>query len=425
MLTKEQNELLTRTGPGTPCGDLMRRYWQPVALAREIPPGSAPRPVRILGEDLVLFRAEDGTPALLGIHCPHRGADLSYGRLEDGGLRCVYHGWLLAADGRCLEMPGEPAGSTFKDRLRHTAYPCREAGGLILTYMGPGEPPLLPALPFITSPAEQSWCTKLFQECNYLQGSEGNVDPQHLSYLHRFVNPDKLRESHSLVLRDPAPRIEVDEMPWGLRLYAVRDIGDDELYVRVTNFIMPNNSAFSAGPPLDPKVHPLPRSSYYKMHWHVPIDDTHHWKYEIAFRKDGPVDPVWLASQYENPDDPQAPLSRRLDNRYLQDREEQRTSTFTGLGRNFNDHDRMATESQGPIYDRTTEHLATTDKGVIAMRRQLLRAIEEVRAGRDPLATSRDERYNPFAELAVLEERIPKSVSFREFWRQPAAAAGR
>jgi len=421
MLTKEQNALLTLTGPGTAGGDLMRRYWQPVALAREIPAGSAPKPVRILGEDLVLFRGQNGTPGLMGIHCPHRGADLSYGRIEDGGLRCVYHGWLLANDGRCLEQPGESTGSTFKDRVRHTAYPCREAGGLILTYMGPGDPPLLPAFPFLTSPAAQTWCTKLWQECNYLQGSEGNVDPQHLSYLHRFVNPDQLRESHNLVIRDAAPRIDVDETPWGLRLYATRNIGDDEVYVRVTNFIMPNNSAFSAGPPLDPKVQPLPRSSYYKMHWHVPIDDTHHWKYEIAYRLDGPVDPVWLASQYENAENPEAaPLKRRGDNRYLQDRDEQQASSFTGMGRNFNDHDRMATESQGPIYDRTTEHLATTDKGVIAMRKLLLGAIEDVRAGRDPLLVNRDAAHNPLAELVVLEERLPKSTPVREFWREPS-----
>jgi phthalate 4,5-dioxygenase len=417
VLTKEQNDLVTLTGPQTPGGDLLRRYWQPVALAREIPAGSAPKPVRIFGEDLVLFRTQAGEPALLGIHCPHRGADLSYGRIEGGGLRCVYHGWVMAVDGRCLEQPGEPAGSSFAARTRHTAYPCREAGGLILTYMGPGEPPLLPSFEFITSPAEQTWCTKLYQECNYLQGSEGNVDPQHLSYLHRFVDPDKFRESHSLVIRDPAPQIDVDEMPWGLRLYAARNVSENERYVRVTNFIMPNNSAFSASPPLDPKVQPLPRSTYYKMHWHVPIDDTHHWKYEIAYRKDGPVDPVWLASQYENADNPAAQLKRRADNRYLQDRSEQNRSTFTGMGRNFNDHDRFATESQGPIYNRTTEHLATTDKGVIAMRRLLLKAIDDVRVGRDPLLVNRDAALNPLADLVVLEELLPKSMPVHEFWR--------
>src|SRR5437764_5696014 len=126
MTIEELNVLLTRTGRGTPCGELLRRYWQPVALAEELAPGGPPRPVRLLGEDLVLFRDEQGRPGLLGLHCAHRGADLSYGRLEDGGLRCLYHGWLYDVAGRCLEQPGEPAGSTFKDRVRQTAYPCQE-----------------------------------------------------------------------------------------------------------------------------------------------------------------------------------------------------------------------------------------------------------------------------------------------------------
>src|SRR5216684_1591436 len=149
MLTKEQNDLLTQTGPGTPGGALLRCYWQPVALAEELPPGGAPLPVRVLGEELVLFRDDQGRPGLLGLHCSHRGADLSYGRVEAGGLRCLYHGWLYDAAGRCLEQPGEPAGSTFHERIRQTAYPCVERGGLILAYLGPGEAPLPPDYEFL------------------------------------------------------------------------------------------------------------------------------------------------------------------------------------------------------------------------------------------------------------------------------------
>src|SRR6266487_2647959 len=143
-MLKQENDLLTQTGRGTPCGELMRRYWQPAALSEELPVGGAPVPVRLLGEDLVLFRDDQGRPGLLGLHCAHRGADLSYGRLEGGGLRCIYHGWLYDVTGRCLEQPGEPAGSTFHERIRQTAYPCREMGGLIYAYMGPGDPPQLP-----------------------------------------------------------------------------------------------------------------------------------------------------------------------------------------------------------------------------------------------------------------------------------------
>src|SRR5712692_277550 len=165
MLSAADNELVTRIGPGTPGGEMMRRYWQPAALAEELPIGGAPLPIRLLGEDLVLFRNGQGEPGLLGIHCSHRGADLSYGRLEDGGLRCIYHGWLYDVHGRCLEQPGEPWGSTFHERIRQTAYPCIERAGIIFAYMGPGDPPLLPEYDFLSISDEYRFVTKTYQEC--------------------------------------------------------------------------------------------------------------------------------------------------------------------------------------------------------------------------------------------------------------------
>src|SRR5436305_156782 len=167
MVTQLENELLTQTGPGTPCGDLMRRYWQPAALAEELPLGGAPVPLRLLGEDLVLFRDDQGRPGLLGLHCSHRGADLTYGRLEDGGLRCIYHGWLYDINGRCLEQPGEPAGSTFHEKIRHPAYPCVERGGAIFAYLGPGEPPEFPDYEFLGGPSENRKAMKYHHQCNY------------------------------------------------------------------------------------------------------------------------------------------------------------------------------------------------------------------------------------------------------------------
>ncbi len=181
MLTRELNDLLTQTDAGTPCGELMRRYWQPVALAEELPAGGAPLPVRLLGEDLVLFRSSIPLPpvgrgedeganiGLLGLHCSHRRADLSYGRVEDGGLRCIYHGWLYDAQGRCLEQPGEPAGSTFNEKIQHRAYPCVEMGGLVLAYLGQGEPPAVQGFEFLRAPEEYRHATKVYHECNYLQ----------------------------------------------------------------------------------------------------------------------------------------------------------------------------------------------------------------------------------------------------------------
>src|SRR5437016_14226039 len=149
MITREESELLTRVGPATPMGQLLRRYWQPIVLSDELPPGGPPKPLKILGEDLVLFRDDQGRPGLLGLHCSHRGADLSYGRLEDGGLRCIYHGWLYDINGRCLEQPGEPAGSTFNEKIRHTAYACFERAGAIFAYLGPGDPPGFPNYEFL------------------------------------------------------------------------------------------------------------------------------------------------------------------------------------------------------------------------------------------------------------------------------------
>jgi phthalate 4,5-dioxygenase len=421
MLTPKENERLTLTGPGTPGGDLLRRYWQPVALSSELRP-FAPIPTKLMGEDLVLFRDDDGQPGLLGRTCPHRGVDLSFGRCEDGGLRCVYHGWLFARDGAVLEQPGEPAESTFRSRVRQKAYPCVEKNGLILTYMGPGEPPAFPTLPFFDLPAEQVWATRIIQECNYLQGLEGDVDPQHLSFLHRFLNvaPDAVRDTTTFTAKDPAPEILVEEASFGFRIYALRDAGDDQRYVRVTNFVMPNNSAFAAGPPVDPKNQQLGRNTHYRMHWHVPADDVTHWKYEMAIRLDGPVDPEYMARIF--PHAPGEPLERNLHNRYLQDRNEQRTKTFTGIGTVFNDHDRLATESMGPIFDRSQEHLGATDRGVTLLRRMLLRALDDVEAGRDPLAVQRTPQPDPYAGLVVIEQFVPKSRDVHGFWNAEVRA---
>ena len=188
MLTKEENDLLTQTGPGTPGGSLLRSYWQPAALSEELPPDGAPLRIRLLSEDLVLFRDDEGRPGLLGLHCPHRGADLAMGRVEHGGLRCLYHGWLFAIDGACLEQPSEPAENQFKHKVCHLSYPCQEVGGIVFAYLGPGEPPLLPKYePFLVPPAHR-YVTKMFHDCNCFQAVEGNMDPSHTSFLHRQLD---------------------------------------------------------------------------------------------------------------------------------------------------------------------------------------------------------------------------------------------
>jgi phthalate 4,5-dioxygenase oxygenase subunit len=430
VLTQEQNDLITQTGPGTPGGALMRRYWQPVALAEELPVGGAPIPVRILSEDLVLYRGESGAIGLIGLHCPHRGADLSYGRIEGDALRCLYHGWLMGKDGKCLEQPGESAATSYKSRVKHPGYPCREAGGMILTYMGPDEAPALPKLPLFTDPVERSWATKFFHECNYLQGNEGNIDPQHLSVLHRIAPPEAANErgrrNQMMLGTDLAPKIDVEETNYGLRISASRLVGNGEKYVRVSNFVMPNASAFDGGPLQDPKKI-APRDNGYWFHWHVPVDDTHHWKYAVGYCYDEAVDidymkRVVLADVGEN-----YTLVRNQRNRYLQDREEMKSRTWLGMGLNFRDHDRFAVESQRAISDRTREHLGTSDRAIILMRRQLLQAIEDIRQGRDPRMIARDPAADPVKDLVVVSRRVPEDhdamLVWREFRPSPRAAA--
>src|SRR3982751_776688 len=186
MLTREENELLTRVGPGTPMGNLLRRYWLPAMLAEEVPtPESPPIRVRLLGEDLVAFRDTYSQVGLIAANCPHRGASLFFGRNEEGGIRCVYHGWKFDTSGQCVDMPSEPAESNFKSKIKATAYPCREQGGLIWTYMGPlAEPPGLPELEFTLVPDEQRYISKRYQPTSFAQALEGEIDQSHVSFLH-------------------------------------------------------------------------------------------------------------------------------------------------------------------------------------------------------------------------------------------------
>jgi phenylpropionate dioxygenase-like ring-hydroxylating dioxygenase large terminal subunit len=417
MVSREENNLLTRTGPRTPCGEMMRRYWQPAALSEELPPGGAPLPVTLLGEELVMFRDDKGEPALIGIHCAHRGADLSYGRLEDGGLRCIYHGWLYDKCGNVLDQPGEPQGGENRSSIRHPAYPCQEAGGVVFAYLGPGEPPLLPSYEFLTVPEERRTVTKVLYECNYLQANEGNIDPVHLSFLHqfleegqpmrqRFVSGSSATDYH-LLGRDLAPVIEVEVTDFGLRIYAGRKTEPENWYLRITNFILPNLAAFGGST----------IGEGYSVHWHVPVDDSRHWKFIFMFSREKALDQdLREKSRFEVT--PDYALSRNAANRYRQDRDSMATKTYTGMGANFQAHDAFATESQGEVQDRTAEHLVSSDKAIVAARKLLLNAIEEVRQGRDPRHVVRDPEANRFPHLIVQSEVVPASTDWKEYARQ-------
>lgn len=386
MITAEQNDYMTRVGPGQPAGQLLRRYWQPVALAEEL---AGPRPlkaIRLLGQDFVLFRDEKGTLGLLDRDCPHRGADLAFGRLENGGLRCPFHGWLFDASGNCLETPAEPVGSKMCTRIKQGAYPVVERSGIVFAYIGEGQPPAFPEFDCFVAPGTHTFAFKGLWECNWLQALEVGIDPAHASFLHRFFEDEDTSESYgkqfrgasadsdlpiTKVLREyDRPDISVEPTEYGMRLTTLRKLDEKATHVRVTNVIFPQ--AFV-----------IPMSSEMTIsQWHVPVDDTHTYWYAIFTSFTGPVDKQQMREQrlatIELPDYTSRKNKR---NNYGYSIEEQATQTFTGMGMDINVHDQWACESQGPIQNRSREHLGATDKGIITYRRILVRAIDSVLRG--------------------------------------------
>ncbi len=281
MLSAEQNDRITRTGPQAPAGTLLRRYWQPAALVDELAGNRPIKPVTLLGEQLVMFRDEQGRYGLVGRACPHRGTDLAYGRLEDGGLRCAFHGWLFDVTGRCLQTPAEPDDSNLCAQIRHKAYPVVERSGILFAYMGPGEPPALPHFDCFVAPDSHTFAFKGMIDCNWLQSLEVGVDPAHTSFLHRFFHDEDPSEGYGKLFRDtsidsempmtrimrefPRPRIEIEPTDYGMRVITLREISAEKTHVRVTNLVFPN--AF---------VIPMSREMTITQ-WHVPIDDRRHY----------------------------------------------------------------------------------------------------------------------------------------------------
>jgi phthalate 4,5-dioxygenase len=424
MLNAEQNRLVTETGPGTGCGDLMRHYWQPAALTEELTDKRPVVPVTLMGEDLVLYRGDDGEYGLIGRHCPHRGADLCFGRLEDGGLRCSFHGWLFDAQGKCIEQPAEPPGSNFHTKINHTAYPCIERNGIVFTYMGPGNPPPLPAFDCFEAPNEYTFAFKGFVDCNWLQLNEVGIDPAHASFLHRFFDDETDDEAYgqqfrfsteendlaiTKVLREyDCPEIDFETSETGLRLYALRRISDDEMHVRVTNQIFPNAII-------------IPISNDIMLtQWHVPIDDTTSWWYAIFSSFNEIVDKERMRNDrlelYTLPD--YRPRKNR-DNDYGYDPEEQQTKTYTGMGMDINVHDQWAVESLGKIQDRSAEHLGTTDKAIIANRKLMMKAIDAVAQGGAPEISLRP--ADPAqCRGPVAIDTIAPAETWRDTWKKTA-----
>ena len=422
MISAGQNELMTRIGPGTPAGNLLRNYWQPAALLDELTPERPVKAIRLLGQDLVLFRDEQGRHGLLERQCPHRGADLAYGRLEGGGLRCAFHGWLFDVEGRCLETPAEPEGSRMCEHIRQRSFPLVAKSGILFAYLGSGEPPAFPHFDCFVAPGTHTFAFKGYWDCNWLQALEVGIDPAHASYLHRFFEDEDPAAAYgrqfrsasagtdipmTKVLREYArPEIRVERTDYGMRLTTLRTIDAARTHVRVTNILFPQ--AFV-----------IPMSAEMTIsQWHVPVDDTGCYWYSIFTSFGSPVDKDTMRNQrlktYPAPD--YRPIFNRA-NRWGFDPDEQRGATYTGMGFDINIHDQWACESQGRIQDRTRENLGSSDKGIVLFRRLLVDAIHRNAKGEKVLMQLDAAAAGALTGPAAIDGIAP-SDRLEEYWKE-------
>ncbi|MFM1816240.1 MAG: hypothetical protein RLZ98_2935 [Pseudomonadota bacterium] len=410
MLRKEQNDLLCQTGPGTPMGNLFRCYWIPALLAEELPENDCP-PVRVklLSERLIAFRDTNGNYGLIDEFCAHRGPSLWFGRVEECGIRCPYHGWKYDYTGQCVEVPSESKESGFADRIKLKSYPMIERGGVLWTYMGPPEnQPPLPEWEFCTVPAEQSFVSKRLQECNWLQAMEGGIDNAHVSWLHGdSLKSDPLfkgAQGNQYMFTDKAPVFEVVEGDGGLFIGARRNASDDEYYWRITPYVVPTFTM-------------IPPRGNHTMHGHfwIPIDDENNWAWSYDYHPTRKIKPEeraamkngagvhvkYIPGTYNT-------LANK-DNDYLIDRARQKTGELSSGVEGIAMQDASLQESMGPIQDRTKENLASSDNGVIMARHMLQRALKDLDKGIMP--RGRDPEHQKVRSAALL---LPKNQPFKE-----------
>jgi len=405
MLTHEKNQTLTRTGPGTPMGRLMRCFWTPAMTEAEVPgPDEAPVRLQLLGENLVVFRDTEGRVGVLDQHCPHRGASLFFGRNEEGGVRCVYHGWKFGVDGQCLDMPTESPDSPMRCKVKARAYPARIAGGVLWVYLGePESVPPLPDFEFIGLPADRLYVSRWEQECNYAQAMEGEFDSAHVGFLHSLVKKtagDERALTGTFFAGDKAPMWKILPTPAGFMACNGRRVDEERRYWRLNQFLLPFYSM----------IPPHPDDARLVRMW-VPMTDERCWVICVTFRPDRPLGEQELAG-WRNGDSAHRKVvpgttipTERLDNNYLIDRQLQKTVSFTGIA-GVRAQDAMVCETAGPIADRTREHLGSSDRAVVAMRRTLIDAALACAEGQRPAGPDMPQLYRVRATQTVLPEGV-------------------
>lgn len=361
MLSPEENQLMTRVRPATPAGEMLRRYWWPVAFSEEVKQKGAPVRVRLLAEDFVLFRDGGGNLGLLDLHCSHRGTSLEFGRVEDNGIRCCYHGWLYDRRGNCLEQPAEPEDSTFKDRIQHPSYHAQDAGGLIFAYIGPSPAPLLPAYDLLVRQDGDRVVGGGEEFCNWLQRAENSADGTHSIALHAAGYPE-MAMKRPTIKWEPT-KVGIKETTW------VEGVSKP----RISHYVFPSHVRHSAA-----RVGEQPRQV---IRFRVPADDgiTNTFWIDFYPHKDGqPTRPATLKTKGFRKSEPG--VYQRIQDGWwnLPNREQ----------------DRVAQETQGRIADRSKEHLASSDQGILMLRKMVRESIDAVRQGKDPIGVFRDAAEN-------------------------------
>ena len=409
MLSVEDNDTITQTGPGTPMGDLFRRFWIPALLSSELEEvDGTPVRFKLLSERLVAFRDSQGRIGILEERCPHRHASLYWGRNEESGLRCVYHGWKFDVAGTCLDQPAEPEDSRFKDALRAIAYDAHEAGGIIWAYMGPKDKrPPFPEFEWTLLPTENFAVHKRLQLCNYLQNLEGELDTAHLNFLHRTWKPGEEDVMADADLR--RKRYFIAETSFGLLCMARSDAPDNQYYWRMTPFHLPSFTLI-----------PGPYGAANSFTAAVPVDDTNMWGFTVTWHHDRPLQDADLASAVRAKVDPKTWLPEaNMTNDYMRDLDKQRNGSWTGIELVRIQDLAVQEDQDGPICRRFEEHLGTTDRAIVGTRRLLLNLAENLRQGIEPTQVHNPQSYR----IRSVAEMAPRDVDPVEVWErgQPVA----
>ena len=425
MLTNEENELLCRVEGDAPMGQLMRNFWIPICLSEEVSePDGDPVHARILGEDLVVFRDTEGRVGVMDEYCPHRRVSLVYGRNEDCGLRCLYHGWKMDVEGTVIEMVSEPAASTMAEKVKHKAYKVQEWAGLVWAFMG--DQTRIPAFvppPWAPEKSAKVSIAKVLIPCNWAQILEGAIDSAHSSSLHssdfvpaRVGGAEATEKNWLRPSTDKAPRMQVHRTEYGFRYAAIRRPITNAAqtdYVRSTVFVAP-------GTVLIP-----PNNLYNVANVNVPMDDTNSVFYFIAWgdRATTPDTETWRkflgTSIGSDLDDKYRPL-RNVDNRFWQDRQAMKAGNFTGI-KGFPNQDIAMWVTMGPIADRSNDRLGASDLAIVEFRRQMLEAVQEFCRGQPAIGTG-DKQVLP--SVCSFQAIVPKTVDWRDFDAKPVYGVG-